>query len=121
MLAKIKFRDYDKDYYYIVGFENIIIKQALPDKYLNDFPHFFATTWDEVPCIMLVTEHELFPKRNYPKGRSKKREKAKYQFAIMQDTYIYKEDLPKVIAVLKRAGQRLTDIKQKKKEFTITI
>lgn len=119
MLAKIELRDHDKDYYYITGFSGVIIEDALPDAYLQDFPHFYATTWDGAPCIMLVTKHDLFPKRDYPEeGTMKGR---KHRFAIIQDTCIYKDDLPKVISIMKRAGLRLTNIKQKKKEFVITI
>lgn len=121
MLAKIKFKDFDKDYYYIKGFENVIIKDALPDKYLQDLPYFYSDTWEGLPCIMLVTEHPLFTKRNYPITGNTDNTKEKYRFVIIQDTCIYKDDLPKLIAIMKRAGQRLTDIKQKKKEFTITI
>jgi len=120
MLAKIKFREYDDKYYYIVGFENIIVKDALPAAYLADCPYFYASTWDRLPSITLVTEHELYPKGNYPESGTRNGNK-KHRFVIVQDSCIYKDDLSKLIAVMKRAGKRLTDIKQKKKEFTITI
>lgn len=120
MLAKIKLRECTgENYYYIVGFENIITKQDLPDEYFRDYPYFYASKYNNIPCITVVTRSELFRDENYPEYRSLRT--STYYLAIVKHSHIYKDDLPKLIAILKSAGQRLTDIRRKKKEFTITI
>lgn len=136
MLTKIEFIDFDADFYRIVSFENIMSSYALPAKYTQDFPYYHRSIYHEQPAIFLITEHELFPKKDYSEVRCKyittgipfKLTKngdiisvSNSTLILMEGTYIFKNDLPKLISVMKKAGQRLAKINQKKKVFTITI
>lgn len=115
MLAKIKLREYKKYFYYIVDFGNFLTKSELPEKYLQCYPHFYQSTWDNRPCIKIFMQ-EYFKFRLSPTKVNKTK-----HIILVKDSCFFKSDLPGLVNILRSGGQHLTDIRQKKKEFTITI
>lgn len=110
MLAKIKLLKCKQDMYKIVGFENVLSKQDLPSDYLKNRPCFYKAAFDSIFIFDVPLDFSYIKIPGIENA-----------FVITTGQVLNKDELSKIIAIMKRAGQRLTDIKQKKKEFTITI
>lgn len=115
MLAELRFK-FVYDMYELVGFKNILSKKELSEEYLAGLPHFCQKDnnpgcieiFDKDICNKLLS---LLPVHN---GSDE-------GVCIRVGFYITKSELSVLVAIMKRAGQRLTDINKKSKEIIITI
>lgn len=91
MLAQFKFIEYDEEHYQLKGFNNIYLKNELPEKYLKGEPCFYIINPRPNLVFLKVRNNEcLF---------------------LTKDVLIPKNYFLELTTILKRAGQRLADIK----------